>query len=68
MNVRTTLLALKLYIVALALGLFVFGWALIARRDAARVRIAAQDPATPQIIVVLPNNAVPPLHIRTRTS
>ncbi len=50
MNVRTTLLALKLYIVALALGLFVFGWALIARRDAARV--AAQDPATPQIIVV----------------
>ncbi len=66
MNVRTTLLALKLYIVALALGLFVFGWALIARRDAARV--AAQDPATPQIIVVLPNDTVPPPHIRTRTS
>ena len=51
---------------ALALGLFVLGWALIARREAAR--IAAQDPAAPQIIVVLPNDTVAPPHIRTRTS
>ena len=66
MNVKTTFLALKLSIVALALGLFVFGWALIARREA--VRVAAQDPAASQIIVVLPNDTVPPPHIRTRTS
>ena len=66
MHLKSVLLALKLYIVALALGLFVFGWALIARREA--VRIAAQDPAAPQVVVVLPNDAASPPHIRTRTS
>jgi hypothetical protein len=63
---KSTILALKLYLAALALGLFVFGWALTARREAER--LAAQNASGARIIVVAPNDSVSQPRIRTRTS
>ena len=75
------LVALKLSIVGLAVGLFIFGWALIARTEAAKIE--AQNSALRRTIIV-PSGAVndgqglttlpdlPPIPtlppIRTRTS
>jgi hypothetical protein len=72
---KKNLLALKLYLVGLAVGMFVVGWALVARSDAAKMAELYIAPRRATIVpggVVVARPDLPPIPtlppIRTRTS
>jgi hypothetical protein len=69
---KQTILTLKLYLGSLAVGLFIVGWALITRSDAAKQAAQTAAPALRRIVVMVqpstttasggsPNQAAPGL-------
>jgi hypothetical protein len=56
---KRTIVALKLYLGSLAIGLFIVGWALVARTDSAKASTQSAQSASRQIVVVQPGATSP---------